>query len=1064
MICGAVGWLLDHEKRQEQEEDEENEDENDHGKDKTNSDNSDSRKDDKKDDDLPDWVRQHAHVSEAQLLKQEREEKKRLLSERVQRIREREQKLRESLERKQKRAAMQSHQLLGGNGFPRPSGLVKKKKNDPDKEDDSDDAEYLLDEYHSDQESKKTGRRPGADDTRDLSNLSEEVRQLLQSFDEKEAALKPRRTHFGEEEEEEDPGVLKIYYCSRTHSQLTQFIEELRKTSYRNHLHVVSLGSRKTLCINDKMRSMAKARPRATQQQRSPSEQHAINVNKLNDLCLDAQKSGKSSDQRCQLLHRPSSTFDTGSDVDSYSSPYKPAYYDSTTSYGKMDGDEKALEFRDHTLARIRDIEELAELGKELETCPYYGTRQAAKHCQLVTLPYNLLLHASTRESLKLMIKDNVLLLDEAHNLIDSLLQMHSVVLPLDQLTQAQEQLAVYLKRYETRLSSTNEGYVRVLIRILRCLEIFIQKWMAGKMNVPHPSPSPSGSPSASPSPATGAVSMDRVMKVNEFLHEAAMDHINLFKAHAYLQKSGVARKLQGLHESIQRQQERKERRQQQQQEQQRLGAGRGQVKIHGKSEQGWRASTVGTSGAGPKKASVTTKATTTTPVLLTVDSFLMSLLNADNDGRVIVTMEDVQKLPSPGDDDEEEDEHVEVAPSGATTRKPVLKFMLLNPANVFRPLVEEARSVILAGGTMEPVSDLLSHLFPYLREKESPVSSQITTVARPALSSDSSTPASLDFPRIHRFTCGHVIPKDNLLVLVTESSASGMPLELNFANRHQDKVLDTVGQSLINLLRIIPDGVVIFFVSYAYMAQVLARWKVQPPRPALVNGVASPATPCIFDRIQAIKRVFVEPKEASEADQMLREYSDWIHASPPPQPSVRTSSSPLQPLSKSKGAVLFSVVGGKMSEGINFSDRLGRGVIMVGMPYPNKGSPELQERMRYMDLVQAQEEEEAMARPGAPAWMGKADGGQPQRRPKATAGSEYYENLCMRAVNQSIGRAIRHRGDYAVIVLLDKRYGQPRIQKKLPGWIGESLEGCEAFGQVVGKVHRFFKAKQSPS
>lgn len=32
----------------------------------------------------------------------------------------------------------------------------------------------------------------------------------------------------------------------------------------------------------------------------------------------------------------------------------------------------------------------------------------------------------------------------------------------------------------------------------------------------------------------------------------------------------------------------------------------------------------------------------------------------------------------------------------------------------------------------------------------------------------------------------------------------------------------------------------------------------------------------------------------------------------------------------------------------------------------------------------------------------------------------EYYTNLCMKAVNQSVGRAIRHIGDYATIVLAD--------------------------------------------
>ncbi len=51
-------------------------------------------------------------------------------------------------------------------------------------------------------------------------------------------------------------------------------------------------------------------------------------------------------------------------------------------------------------------------------------------------------------------------------------------------------------------------------------------------------------------------------------------------------------------------------------------------------------------------------------------------------------------------------------------------------------------------------------------------------------------------------------------------------------------------------------------------------------------------------------------------------------------------------------------------------------------------------------------------------------------------ASTHYYENLCRRAVNQSVGRAIRHIKDYAAIILIDKRYAQPNIQKKLPGWI----------------------------
>ena len=41
-----------------------------------------------------------------------------------------------------------------------------------------------------------------------------------------------------------------------------------------------------------------------------------------------------------------------------------------------------------------------------------------------------------------------------------------------------------------------------------------------------------------------------------------------------------------------------------------------------------------------------------------------------------------------------------------------------------------------------------------------------------------------------------------------------------------------------------------------------------------------------------------------------------------------------------------------------------------------------------------------------------------------------------MRAVNQSIGRSIRHINDYSIIYLVDRRFSTPRIQNKLSQWV----------------------------
>ena len=129
------------------------------------------------------------------------------------------------------------------------------------------------------------------------------------------------------------------------------------------------------------------------------------------------------------------------------------------------------------------------------------------------------------------------------------------------------------------------------------------------------------------------------------------------------------------------------------------------------------------------------------------------------------------------------------------------------------------------------------------------------------------------------------------------------------------------------------------------------------------------------------------------------------------------------------------------MSEGVNFSDELARAVIMLGLPYPNAFSGELIAKRKFI-------EETTLLKGGTQAMAKKNS-------------REYYENICMRAVNQSVGRSIRHANDYSVIVLFDTRYNSSHIQLKLSGWMRLSIRPeRESFDMTLERIADFFAAK----
>ncbi|AEO67643.1 uncharacterized protein THITE_2116525 [Thermothielavioides terrestris NRRL 8126] len=424
-------------------------------------------------------------------------------------------------------------------------------------------------------------------------------------------------------------------------------------------------------------------------------------------------------------------------------------------------------------------------------------------------------------------------------------------------------------------------------------------------------------------------------------------------------------------------------------------------------------------------------KPPTSTPVLHTLVSFLTSLTNLSTEGRIFY-------------------EKISSTPSDIK-----LSYLLLSPTHAFSSIASAARAVILAGGTMSPFDDYRAHLFPTLPPDK------ITTLS-----------------------CGHVIPSSNLFVwtlastkpIPPGSSTASDSFEFSFQKRSDRAMIRQLGLALLNICSVVPDGVVVFFPSYGYLDEVVASWQT-PDNPASQGapGTAGPATaaPTIWDRLAAKKALFRETKGGSSED-ILQQYSAAI-LSPEPTSGPAQQQPPTSQKPKT-GAVLLSVVGGKLSEGINFADRLGRCVIVVGLPYPNIHAPDWKARLEYVEataLSRLRDHTHTNTRAERPVQDQDQDQGQnplptptrEDREQAKQAAREFYENACMRAVNQSIGRVIRHRGDYAAVVLVDRRFGAERVRAKLPGWIRAGLPsaGEEARGLVglMGGLGRFFRGRE---
>ena len=145
-----------------------------------------------------------------------------------------------------------------------------------------------------------------------------------------------------------------------------------------------------------------------------------------------------------------------------------------------------------------------------------------------------------------------------------------------------------------------------------------------------------------------------------------------------------------------------------------------------------------------------------------------------------------------------------------------------------------------------------------------------------------------------------------------------------------------------------------------------------------------------VLEKLLSLKLVFIETQSVEETSEALHNYRKACDVG--------------------RGAIFLSIARGKVSEGIDFDRHYGRVVCMFGVPFLPPTDRMLTERIAWMEHC-----------------LGITD-------------SEYRNFDAMRQASQCIGRVIRNKTDYGMMILIDKRFTHHDKRRKLPMWIQEQL------------------------
>ncbi|CAG9783483.1 unnamed protein product [Diatraea saccharalis] len=248
-----------------------------------------------------------------------------------------------------------------------------------------------------------------------------------------------------------------------------------------------------------------------------------------------------------------------------------------------------------------------------------------------------------------------------------------------------------------------------------------------------------------------------------------------------------------------------------------------------------------------------------------------------------------------------------------------------------------------------------------------------------------------------------HIVKGNQICVKIISQGPDNTPLNSNYQNRDNPVYISSLGRTILSFCRVVPDGLLVFFPSYPIMNKCQEAWQA--------DG--------IWSNISNIKPIFVEPQRKDTFNSIINDFYSKIC-----DPST-------------KGACFMAVCRGKVSEGLDFADMNGRAVIITGLPFPPLKDPRIVLKKKYLEELRVNNKE-------------------------LLAGDEWYSLEATRAVNQAIGRVIRHKNDYGAILLCDSRFNSPKLKSQLSAWLRDHINVSTRFGETVSEICRFFKSAEA--